>query len=108
MLQLLLKSCKASVSSTVLSRSAYSTNSLPTLTLFTKKSCPLCDEAKQELEPYEGKYHFEQVFIDCKENKHWFDSYKYDIPVFHFNGKFLMKHKVDHEALQGALKDFSQ
>lgn len=81
-----------------------SSKTLPVLTLYTKNICPLCDEAKLELEPYKSLFEFEQVFIDRKENKHWFDLYKYDIPVFHINGKFLMKHKVDHELLNFALK----
>lgn len=81
----------------------FSTNPLPTLTLYTKKVCPLCDEAKFELRPYEHLFHFEQIFIDQKENKQWFHLYKHDIPVFHLNGEFLMKHKVDHEVLKREL-----
>uniref|UniRef100_A0A3Q3AGM4 Glutaredoxin-like protein n=1 Tax=Kryptolebias marmoratus TaxID=37003 RepID=A0A3Q3AGM4_KRYMA len=30
----------------------FSSRTLPTLTLFTKDTCPLCDEAKEELQPF--------------------------------------------------------
>ncbi|KAI2538668.1 C5orf63 isoform 10, partial [Pan troglodytes] len=29
---------------------------LPVLTLFTKDPCPLCDEAKEVLKPYENRF----------------------------------------------------
>ncbi|PNJ80276.1 C5orf63 isoform 8, partial [Pongo abelii] len=29
---------------------------LPVLTLFTKDSCPLCDEAKEVLKPYKNRF----------------------------------------------------
>uniref|UniRef100_A0A8C5UNS4 Glutaredoxin-like protein n=1 Tax=Malurus cyaneus samueli TaxID=2593467 RepID=A0A8C5UNS4_9PASS len=67
----------------------------PVLTLFTKKPCPLCDEAKEVLEPYKRRFILQEVDITLPENSIWYDKYKYDIPVFHLNGKFLMKHRVD-------------
>ncbi|XP_065731509.1 glutaredoxin-like protein C5orf63 homolog isoform X2 [Phocoena phocoena] len=33
-----------------------SKTALPVLTLFTKDPCPLCDEAKEVLEPYKNRY----------------------------------------------------
>ncbi|XP_054253975.1 glutaredoxin-like protein C5orf63 homolog [Indicator indicator] len=67
----------------------------PVLTLFTKKPCPLCDEAKEVLEPYKRRFILQEVDITLPENSAWYDKYRYDIPVFHLNGKFLMKHQVD-------------
>ncbi|XP_071386707.1 glutaredoxin-like protein C5orf63 homolog isoform X3 [Centroberyx affinis] len=81
----------------------YSQKPLPTLTLFTKDPCPLCDEAKEVLEPYEHRYVFQQVDIKLPENKVWYDRYKYDIPVFHLNGRFLMKHRVNTLLLEEQL-----
>uniref|UniRef100_A0A8D0E1S9 Glutaredoxin-like protein n=1 Tax=Salvator merianae TaxID=96440 RepID=A0A8D0E1S9_SALMN len=79
-----------------------STN-LPVLTLFTKKPCPLCDEAKVMLGPYKHKFLFQEVDITLPEYSEWFEKYKYDIPVFHLNGQFLMKHRVDIEKLEKQL-----
>ncbi|XP_027029482.1 glutaredoxin-like protein C5orf63 homolog isoform X2 [Tachysurus fulvidraco] len=73
--------------------------SLPILTLFTKDPCPLCDEAKEMLEPYKHR----EVDITVPENSVWYDRYKYDIPVFHLNGQFLMMHRVNIAVLEKRL-----
>ncbi|KFQ18597.1 Glutaredoxin-like C5orf63, partial [Merops nubicus] len=75
----------------------------PVLTLFTKKPCPLCDEAKEVLEPFKRRFILQEVDITLPENSVWYDKYKYDIPVFHLNGKFLMKHRVDIKRFQDHL-----
>ncbi|XP_009877708.1 PREDICTED: glutaredoxin-like protein C5orf63 homolog [Apaloderma vittatum] len=75
----------------------------PVLTLFTKKPCPLCDEAKEVLEPYKRRFILQEVDISLPENSEWYDKYKYDIPVFHLNGKFLMKHQVDMQKFEDQL-----
>ncbi|NXH61991.1 YD286 protein, partial [Rhabdornis inornatus] len=76
----------------------------PVLTLFTKKPCPLCDEAKEVLEPYRRRFILQEVDITLPENSAWYDKYKYDIPVFHLNGKFLMKHRVDIQKFEDQLR----
>ncbi|XP_025902398.1 glutaredoxin-like protein C5orf63 homolog [Nothoprocta perdicaria] len=75
----------------------------PLLTLFTKKPCPLCDEAKEVLEPYKKRFVLQEVDITLPENSSWYEKYKYDIPVFHLNGKFLMKHRVDIKKFENQL-----
>ncbi|XP_006277037.1 glutaredoxin-like protein C5orf63 homolog [Alligator mississippiensis] len=81
---------------------AASTN-IPVLTLFTKKPCPLCDEAKEVLEPYKNRLILQEVDITLPDNAAWYDKYKYDIPVFHLNGQFLMKHRVDIQKFENQL-----
>ncbi|XP_036928049.1 glutaredoxin-like protein C5orf63 homolog [Acanthopagrus latus] len=83
----------------------FSTNTLPTLTLFTKDPCPLCDEAKEVLEPFRHRFVLQQVDITVPENSLWFDRYRWDIPVFHLNGQFVMKHRVDVVLLDKLLQD---
>uniref|UniRef100_A0A8C0V740 Glutaredoxin-like protein n=1 Tax=Cyanistes caeruleus TaxID=156563 RepID=A0A8C0V740_CYACU len=68
------------------------------------KPCPLCDEAKEVLEPYKKRFILQEVDITLPENSGWYDKYKYDIPVFHFNGKFLMKHRVDIQKFEDRLR----
>ncbi|NXS44868.1 YD286 protein, partial [Balaeniceps rex] len=65
--------------------SSASTNK-PVLTLFTKV-----------------KFILQEVDITLPENSAWYDKYKYDIPVFHLNGKFLMKHQVDIQKFEDQL-----
>ena len=42
--------------------------------------------------------------ITEKGNEAWFSKYKYEIPVFHLNGTFLMKHRVNEELLEKELR----
>uniref|UniRef100_A0A8D0FVU0 Glutaredoxin-like protein n=1 Tax=Strix occidentalis caurina TaxID=311401 RepID=A0A8D0FVU0_STROC len=67
------------------------------------KPCPLCDDAKEVLEPYKRRFILQEVDITLPENSAWYDKYKYDIPVFHLNGKFLMKHRVDIQKFEDQL-----
>ncbi|KAK3593773.1 hypothetical protein CHS0354_014312 [Potamilus streckersoni] len=87
-----------------------STNSadkpLPKLFMFTKPQCGLCEEAKEVLKPYQHRFHFEEVNILLPENKEWFEKYRYEIPVFHFEGEFLMKYCVNTKVLETALKEY--
>ncbi|XP_035166545.1 glutaredoxin-like protein C5orf63 homolog isoform X3 [Oxyura jamaicensis] len=94
----------ARYSSSLLGRQLCSASAnMPVLTLFTKKPCPLCDEAKEALEPYKRRFILQEVDITLPENSAWYDKYKYDIPVFHLNGKFLMKHRVDIQKFEDQL-----
>ena len=54
------------------------------------------------------QFSLEKVDITLKENSGWYKKYCFDIPVFHFNGSFLMKHRVDHEKLQKELSKWEQ
>uniref|UniRef100_A0A8C0QQR8 Glutaredoxin-like protein n=1 Tax=Chelonoidis abingdonii TaxID=106734 RepID=A0A8C0QQR8_CHEAB len=60
------------------------TTNTPVLTLFTK-------------------FILQEVDITLPENAVWYDKYKYDIPVFHLNGQFLMKHRVDVKKFENQL-----
>lgn len=79
---------------------------LPVLTLYTKDPCPLCDIAKEEISIHEHRYKFETVDITEQGNETWWDMYKYDIPVFHFEGKFLMNHRANIKLLDKKLTQF--
>lgn len=76
------------------------------LILYTKKNCSLCDEAKEIIEEtYPNKFEIEDV--DITKNRDLFRKFKLDIPVFYYNGEFLMKHRVDHQALKNLLNKLS-
>lgn len=76
--------------------------------MYTKDPCPLCDQAMGELERYMHRYHFHKVDITLPVNKKWYKKYRYDIPVFHLNDTFLMKHRVDHAKIQAELLKLEQ
>lgn len=77
---------------------------LPKVTLYSKPTgCSLCVVAKKALTPYANRLEFVEVDITLPENKPWFEKYKYEIPVVHFCGQFLMKHRVDTKLLERTL-----
>lgn len=50
-----------------------------------------------------NRFAWQEVDIKLPENSHWFGRYRYEIPVFHLNGHFLMKHRVDLKLLEDRL-----
>jgi hypothetical protein len=48
------------------------------------------------------------VDIELPSNEQWWEMYKYEIPVFHLNGKFLMKHRVNVKLLDRKLKELEK
>lgn len=96
--------------------SSYSTTSklsgmkeLPKVTLFSKKTgCSLCVVAKKALASYNDRLELDEVDITLPENKPWFEKYQYEIPVIHFEGHFLMKHRVDKTLLENTLAKWEE
>ncbi|XP_004448218.1 glutaredoxin-like protein C5orf63 homolog [Dasypus novemcinctus] len=85
-----------------------SKTALPVLTLFTKDPCLLCDEAKEVIKPYKNRFILQEVDITLPENSAWYERYKFDIPVFHLNGQFLMMHRVNISKLEKQLQKLEQ
>ncbi|OCT74824.1 glutaredoxin-like protein C5orf63 homolog [Xenopus laevis] len=108
MLQLIFDQKARSSGLLMIKRFFLSQRERPVLTLFTKNPCPLCDEAKKTLAPYMDRFVLEQVDITQPENAAWYDRYKYDIPVFHLNGQFLMMHRVNIKTLEKHLGKLEQ
>lgn len=51
------------------------------------------------------KVEYKEVDTDLEENTFWKQRYKYEIPVVHFNGKLLMKHRFNEQTLLDALNN---
>ncbi|KAJ2455716.1 hypothetical protein EV183_000563 [Coemansia sp. RSA 2336] len=67
------------------------------LTMFTHNRCQLCVDAKEALEQVRKQVPFEMTEVDIRQrgNEKWFEEYKYDVPVIHANGEFLLWHRVN-------------
>lgn len=50
----------------------------------------------------------QEVDITLPGNSAWYERYKFDIPVFHLNGQFLMMHRVDISKLEKQLQKLEQ
>lgn len=93
--------CLASVSGVIYSAA----ESAPTVKLFTKEGCTLCDKAKDVLKEAmdEFPHTLEAVDITDADNAEWFSKYKYDIPVLHVNGQYWAKHRITIDEARQAL-----
>ncbi|KAL7535307.1 hypothetical protein ACHAXR_008455 [Thalassiosira sp. AJA248-18] len=77
----------------------YEVDDVPTVKLFTKQGCTLCDKVKDVLESVRGDepHSLLQVDITDDDKQEWFSKYKYDIPVLHINDTYWTKHKLSTE-----------
>ena len=76
----------------------------PTIRLFTKEGCTLCDKVKDTLQSLreELPHSLEAVDITDIGHENWYEKYKYDIPVLHVGDQYWSKHRLsDDEAREG-------
>ena len=76
-----------------------------TLRLLTKDSCQLCDEAKMIINKEFPNVKIEEVYITDAGNEDLYDRWKWEIPVFYLDGKFLCKNRIDLELLKQKIKE---
>lgn len=81
------------------------TNKIPTLTLYTKDPCPLCDVVIEELQEFEGRFYLKKIYITEKENFKYLQLYRMDIPVLFLNEEFLCMHKLNVNLLRRKLAE---
>ncbi len=97
-----------STSSSSSSDASNNNHRLPTLTLYTKDFCPLCDKAKWDIKQAgleEGRhFELEEVDIEAEGNERWWDKYKHGIPVFKLDGRSVGWGKIDLAKLKEELE----
>jgi len=67
----------------------------PLVTLYTRKGCCLCDEAKQVLEQARGRADFDYEEFDIDADPALVRRYNDEVPVIAINGVKAFKYKVD-------------
>jgi thiol-disulfide isomerase/thioredoxin len=79
----------------------------PTVQLYTKEGCTLCDKTKDVLQLLrnEQPHSLEAIDITDPDKKDIFDKYKWDIPVLHINGLYWTKHRLAADEATKALED---
>ena len=75
-----------------------------TLRLLTKDGCQLCDESKKIINKEFPNVKIEEVYITDAGNEDLYDRWKWEIPVFYLDGKFLCKNRIDLELLKQKIK----
>jgi glutaredoxin len=72
------------------------------LTIYSKKDCHLCEEAKAILSRYaSASVSLEE--IDIETNPELYEKYRYEIPVIFLDDRKLFKYRVDEKKLRRAL-----
>ncbi|KAJ3033581.1 hypothetical protein HK097_004794 [Rhizophlyctis rosea] len=75
------------------------------LTLFTRKYCGICEDAKDQILAIQQKipFTFNEVDIDQPQHRQYLRKYNFDIPVIHWNDSLLMMHRIERSDLEKAL-----
>lgn len=96
-----------SVTGTIYTVGDESTTSHPTVQLYTKEGCTLCDKAKDVLQLLreEQPHSLEAIDITDPDKTEYFDKYKWDIPVLHINGLYWTKHRLTADEARKSLED---
>jgi glutaredoxin len=72
----------------------------PTVTLYGRPGCHLCDEAREALERVRSEAPFELREVDIERDDELFKRYLERIPVVCLGGEELFEYHVDEAALR--------
>lgn len=77
------------------------------LTLFTREECGLCSSALYVLNRVRREFGVELEMIDIAApgNERWLKAYSEHIPVVHFQGREVFRHRVDERRLRQILTE---
>jgi uncharacterized protein len=75
----------------------------PTVTIFTKPGCGLCEEAEEVIEAVRARTSFSFERRNILENLDEYEKYKHDIPVILVDGIEIARHRLSEAALSHAL-----
>ncbi len=76
---------------------------MPTLTLYSKPNCPLCDKALEQIELARSEIQFDLVTVNILGDLDLYERYKHDIPVVHLDGIEVFRHRLTCDELLGKL-----
>ena len=76
---------------------------MPTVTLYSKTDCPLCDEARKALDRVHARVPFEREEVDITTDAGLEAAYRERIPVVAVDGRDLFDFHVDEEILEQRL-----
>jgi len=81
----------------------------PTLILYGRSNCHLCDVAKEIIEAVRTRVDFDVIERDVDDDPDWAEAYGDQVPVAFLRERKVFKYRVDPAALErlirGALSD---
>jgi glutaredoxin len=81
---------------------------MPTVTLYTRVGCHLCDVAKGVLDEARRERPFELTTIDVDSDPDLAQRYGAEVPVVEIGGRKAFKFRVDPDALRAHLDRAAQ
>jgi glutaredoxin len=78
---------------------------LPTVTLYSKPDCPLCDEAREALERVRARTRFDLREVDITTDERLEARLRERIPVVALGDEELFDFHVDEQALERRLAE---
>lgn len=78
---------------------------MPTITLYAKAGCHLCDEAREFLENAAADHDFELVEIDIRRDPDLFERYRYRIPVITVDGVERLEGRIGEDEVWALFQD---
>jgi glutaredoxin len=73
------------------------------ITIYTRKECHLCDDAKAILQRFSAQYPLEIEEIDIDNDVEALQKYSDEVPVVFLEDQKLFKYKIDEIRLRRAL-----
>jgi glutaredoxin len=72
---------------------------MPNVTIYTRRGCCLCEEARRVLDcaRLKTEFHLQEVDIDSEPDLR--ELYKEEVPVIAINGRKVFQYQVDLDAL---------
>ena len=70
------------------------------LTLYSKLNCPLCEEAKQEIQEFGKECELSIEVVDISKDPKLWDKYQFDIPVLLVEGQEAARHHIGLKKLR--------
>jgi glutaredoxin len=80
----------------------------PQIQFFTKAGCPLCDEAREMLHRFKGKFSFAIHVIDIMTDSALYEQYKDIIPVVIIDNRFTLGARIEEDELRSCLQEASE
>lgn len=77
---------------------------MPTVTLYSKPDCHLCDIAKERVDRVRSRLSFDLHIIDITTTEDLMTRYGERIPVIHIDGEELFAYRVNEKVLARKLE----
>lgn len=73
--------------------------------LYSKRRCPLCEDAREALTRARTRFEFELVIRFIDDSPDAWSRFRYDVPVVFLDGERVFDHRVDEAELFARLQD---